>query len=303
MSAPRRFLPSIASLRALEALDRLGSASAAAEELSLTQGAVSRQLQALEKQMGCDLIDRQHKRLSLSPAAQAYAVEIREALDRIANASLRLQVAPVGGTLNLAILPTFGMRWLMPRLPDFARLHPEVTLNMATRLVPFNFASEPFDAALHFGKAEWPGTGHMLLRHEAVLPVAAPEFLERHRIETARDLLNLPLLHIQTRPGAWRDWFERAGVTPSGPLPGTMHDQFSTITQAALHGLGVALMPDYLVDQDIATGRLCPVHGGPVETEGAYYLVWPQTRRHDPSLCAFREWLSDQAEPEDRLPR
>ena len=191
----------------------------------------------------------------------------------------------------------------MPRLPDFARLHPEVTLNMSTRLVPFNFASEPFDAAIHFGNAEWPGTDHLLLRHEAVLPVAAPELLARYNVGSARDMLKLPLLHIQTRPTAWRNWFERAGVALDGPLPGTMHDQFSTITQAALHGLGVALMPDYLVDQDIATGRLVPVLGGAIETEGAYYLVWPERQSRDPALMAFRNWLQDQAEPEDRLPR
>ena len=163
METTRRLFPSISSLRALEALDRLGSASAAAEELALTQSAVSRQLQTLENQLGVELISRDRKRLSLTPAAQEYVAEIRQGLNHIAQASLKLHVAPVGGTLNLAILPTFGMRWLVPRLPHFARLHPDITINMSTRLRPFNFTAEPFDAALHFGEPDWPGTERLLL--------------------------------------------------------------------------------------------------------------------------------------------
>lgn len=303
MLAPRRLLPSISSLRALEALDRLGSASAVAEELSLTQSAVSRQLQTLERQMGVELVQRTRKRLTLTPIAQDYVGEVRQALNRIANASLRLQVAPLGGTLNLAILPTFGMRWLMPLLPEFARLHPDVTLNMSTRLVPFNFAEETFDAALHFGVGDWPGTDRLLLKHETVIPVCAPDLLDEDLPAKASDLLSLPLLHILTRPRAWADWFSAHGVATNGPISGAMYDQFSTITQAALHGLGVALMPEYLVEQDLATGRLIPIFGKPVEAKGAYYLVWPQAKSRDPSLIAFRDWLSGKAQPEDPLPR
>lgn len=303
MIAPRRFLPSISSLRALEALDRLGSASAVADELSLTQGAISRQLQALERQMGLDMILRERKRLTLTPAAQAYAAEIRQALNQIAQASLRLQVAPLAGALNLAILPAFGMRWLMPRLPEFARLHPDITINMATRLEPFNFASEPFDAAIHFGIADMPGTEHLVLKHEHLLPVCAPDLLTNSTVEKPSDIMALPLLHIQTRPQAWRDWFTAQGVTEKTSLDGTMYDQFSTITQAALHGLGVALMPDYLIEQDLATGRLIALHPAPTEAKGVYSLVWPQTKSRDTSLTLFRDWLATQAQPEDPLPR
>lgn len=295
MIAPRRFLPSIASLRAIEALDRLGSASAVAEELSLTQSAISRQLQALERQIGVDLILRDSKRLSLTDAAREYAAEVRQALNQIAQASLRLQVAPLGGTLNLAILPTFGMRWLMPRLPDFARLHPDVTINMATRLEPFNFAMEAFDAALHYGAGVWPGTDSILLKNEQIVPVCAPDMART-------DLQSLPLLHIQTRPLAWPHWFEQHGIQ-SDDSNGTMYDQFSTITQAALHGLGVALMPDYLVEQDLATGKLVAPFGAPIEAQGAYYLVWPRNKSRDPALALFRDWLATQAQPEDSLPR
>ncbi|MEX0318322.1 MAG: LysR family transcriptional regulator [Ruegeria sp.] len=303
MTASRRFLPSISALRALEALDRLGSASAVAEELSLTQSAVSRQLQSLEAQLGIDLIQRDRKRLSLTPVAKEYVVEVREALNQITQASLRLHVAQVGGTLNLAILPTFGMRWLVPRLPEFARLHPEITINMSTRLRPFNFASEPFDAAIHFGDPDWPGTDRLLLKSERVLPVCAPSLLPNGTPKSPKDLLHLPLLHIQTRPRAWQDWFGQLGVCYTAPLPGTVHDQFSTISQAAIHGLGVALLPNYLVEQELATGRLVAAYPDEVESIGAYYLVWPKSKSKDPSLREFRHWLAAQAQPEDPLPR
>lgn len=302
MNLPRRLLPSIAALRALEALDRLGSASAAAEELSLTQGAVSRQLRALEGQLGVELVLRDAKRLAPTPEAAAYAGEIRQALGLIAQATLRVQSAPLGGALNLAILPTFGMRWLMPRLPDFARRHPEVTVNMSTRIHRFNFAAETFDAALHFGSGDWPGTDRLLLRTERVLPVCAPELLPRP-LPAPDAVLGLPLLHIETRPRAWADWLARYGIDRSAPLPGTVHDQFSTITQAALHGLGVALMPDYLVEPEIAAGRLVPAFGAPVEAEGAYWLVWPREKARLPALRLFRDWLATCAEAEDPLPR
>ena len=301
MSLPRRFLPSIASLRAIEALDRLGSATAAAEELSLSQSAVSRQLQTLEEQLGRALFLRQGRGMILTPEARDYAGTVRSALQQITQASLKLTVNPAGGSLDLAILPTFGMRWLVPRLADFARQFPEVTINLATRLKPFNFGTDPFDAAIHFGQADWPGTNALRLKTERVVAVCSPD-LRATRVAAPLDILALPLLHIETRPDAWRHWFAAQGVTP-GVITGTVHDQFSTITQAALHGMGVALLPDYLAEQDLATGKLVPIWGGATETQGAYYLVWPQEKSGDPALGKFREWLAGQSEDEDPLPR
>ncbi len=303
MNTRRPILPPISALRALEALDRLGSASAVAEEMALTQSAVSRQLQTLEAQLGAELVSRDRKRLSLTKAGRDYVQEIRPALSQIAQAALKLYVSSVGGTLNLAILPTFGMRWLVPRLPDFARLHPDITINMTTRLRPFSFATEPFDAALHFGEPDWPDTERLLLRMERVLPVCAPELLPNGTPTSPHELLRLPLLHIQTRPRAWQDWFRQMGTDHPHPLPGTVYDQFTTINQAALHGLGVALLPNYLIEQDLATGKLVAAFPDAIETLGAYYLVWPREKSEDRALRQFRHWLASQAQAEDALPR
>lgn len=301
MIAPRRFFPSIASLRALEAVDRLGSASAAASELSLTQGAISRQLQTLEKQMGTPLIRRTGKRLSLTDPAIAYAAETRQALQQIAQASLRLQAQPTEGKLKLAILPAFGMRWLMPRLPDFARRYPDIIINMGTELAPFSFAAQDYDAALHYGTGDWPGTDRLLLRHERMIPVCAPDLVEGP--VNPADVTRYPLMHIQTRPDAWADWLSAQGVEVTGTLDGTTYDQYATIIQAALHGLGVALIPDYLAEQDRAAGRLVSPFGPAADARGAYYLVWPRERSTDPALRQFTDWLAGQAQPEDPLPR
>src|SRR6056297_883045 len=299
---PRRFLPSTASLRALETLDRLGSATAAANELNLSQSAVSRQLQTLEAQLGVALILRRGRRMVLTPEAAGYAAEIRTALQKITQATLKLTVNPAGGSLDLAILPTFGMRWLVPRLADFARRHPEVTINLSTRIKPFNFSAEPFDAAIHFGQADWPGTQAMRLKSEAVVAVCAPEIRRNTTPGEPKDLLRLPLLHIETRPEAWPAWFAAHGIE-GVQVTGTIYDQFSTITQAALHGLGVALLPDYLAEQDLATGRLVRAWGGPTQSPGAYHLVWPVEKSRDAALVKFRDWLATQTEDEDPLPR
>lgn len=302
MPPARRFLPSTTALRALEALDRLGSATAAADELNLSQSAVSRQLQTLESQLGVEMILREGRRIWLTPEARDYATEVRGALQKISQASMKLTVNPAGGSLDLAILPTFGMRWLVPRLADFARQHAEVTINLSTRLKPFNFATETFDAAIHFGQADWPGTQGMRLKSEAVIAVCAPQLRREYSPGAPKDLLRLPLLHIETRPEAWPEWFAAHGIE-GVQVSGTIYDQFSTITQAALHGLGVALLPDYLAEQDLATGRLVRAWGGPTQSPGAYHLVWPVEKSRDAALTKFRDWLATQTEDEDPLPR
>ena len=294
MLLPRRFLPSIASLLALEAVDRLGSATAAAEELSLTQSAISRQLKALEEQMGAQLFLRERNRLQLTPAARDYARQVRGVLSTLATASLKLKANPTGGSLNLAVLPAFGMHWLAPRLKDFARRHPEVTVNFTTRLEPFSFAVEPLDAAIHFGRRDWADVGYLPLVREAVVPVGAPG-LVGDGVARLEDVRDLPLLHLQTRPDAWEDWFARKGLQVTA-LRGMLFDQFSTMAQAAIHGIGVALLPTWLAEPELASGRLRVVHGVAEPSSGEYFLVWPLSRPVGAPLAKFRDWLAAQVD-------
>lgn len=298
MIAPRRFLPSISSLLALEAVDRLGSASAAAHELSLTQSAISRQLKAMEEQLGVELIQRSQMRLQLTPAAAEYVIAARSALHQLAQASLKLKANPTGGMLNLSILPAFGMHWLAPRLQDFARSHPEVTVNLSTRLKPFDFAIDPFDAAIHFGRQDWSDVHYLKLMNETVLPVCAPTLMPGGKTRPDA-LLALPLLHLDTRPDAWETWFEQQNVD-APKLTGMLFDQFSTMIQATIHGLGAALLPSYLITQDLASGRLVVACDTPPVSLGDYYLVWPRNQPESAPLKSFRLWLEEQASQSTR---
>lgn len=286
---PRRHLPSLPSLLALESLDRLGTATAAARELALTQGAISKQLQVMEDQLGVKLVIREGKRLALTPAARDFVAEARKALRILSDASLTLRANPRGGTLSLSILPAFGMRWLAPRLAAFARAHPEVTVNLSTRLRPFDFAETGFDAAIHYGRKDWPGVSYLKLMDEQVLAVAAPALLPAALTE-ARAILDFPLLQLDSRPGDWSRWLAGHGEADSRP-PAMLFDQFSTMAQAAIHGLGLALMPVFLIEEDLAAGRLVPAFGGPVPALGSYYLVWPANRPERAALASFRDWL------------
>ncbi|WP_260295813.1 LysR substrate-binding domain-containing protein [Sedimenticola hydrogenitrophicus] len=289
MIGPRRFLPSLSSLLALEAVDRLGSASAAAGELALTHGAISRQLKVLETQLGVPLIQRDGNRLKLNPAAAEYCGIVRGLLQDLSRATLKLKANPTGGSLNLAILPAFGMHWLAPRLKDFADRHPEVSVNLSTRLKPFDFRTADFDAAIHFGLRDWPGVDYLPIADEQILPVCAPDLLTEPPSDPAA-LLRYPLLHLETRADAWEAWFHTCGIQVSG-LRGMLFDQFSTMAQAAVHGLGIALLPSYLAQPEIRSGRLVCAHGEAVTSAGSYYLVWPNERPARAPLLKFAQWL------------
>lgn len=294
MNRQRRFLPSVSLLTAFEAVMRTGSTAAAARELDLSQGAVSRLVQNLEAQIGQQLFLRERRRLIPTAHARAYGRDVSRALDLIARATMEAAVNPMGGVLSLAILPAFGARWLAPRLSRFMALHPGITVNMATRLKRFNFAAESFDAAIHFGEPDWRGAGHLLIGEEALIACAAPGFLARQPITQATDLLGLPLLQIETRPHAWELWFRTHGV--EAPLPrGMLFDQFAPMTEAAIHGLGIALLPRFMVEDELAEGRLLPVWGEAIRGSGSYYLVWPEARADYPPLVAFRDWIDGES--------
>ncbi len=286
----RRHLPSMPSLLALEAVERLGSASAAALDLNLTQGAVSRQLQVLEAQLGVALFARDGNRLRLTPAAQDFAAEARRALQALSRASLALRANPEGGSLNLAILPAFGMHWLAPRLARFARAHPEVTVNLSTRLSPFDFATGPFDAAIHYGRDDWPGARAMRLMDEDILAVGSPALLALP-LASAAGVLAHPLLQLDSRTGDWGRWLAHHGLPGQRP-PAMLFDQFATMTQAAVHGLGLALLPLFLIGRELDEGRLVPAFGPPLRALGSYHLVWPADRTPRPPLARLLAFLA-----------
>ena len=179
----RGFLPNVGNLLAFEATARHSSVSRAAEELSLTQSAVSRQIQQLEETLGLSLFSRTRQRVVLTDVGRMYAAQVRQTLADLSDATRQaIALSGTSGVLNLAVLPTFGTRWLIPRIPEFLSRHPDVTVNFGVRLVPFDFSAEPFDAAIHFGQPHWPGAVCELLMREECVPVCSPAYLRRERI-------------------------------------------------------------------------------------------------------------------------
>ena len=288
----RRLIPSTSMLMAFEAAARCGSFTAAAQELSLTQGAISRQVSALETQLGLTLFQRIKKAIRLTEAGKIYAQEIGDALKKIRNASLNAMGEQQGGILNLAILPTFGMRWLMPRFPDFLKHNPQITVNFTSKLSPFDFNAQPLHAAIHFGRPDWPETDAVFLMTEETIPVAAPSLINRP-VKNPEELADLPLLNLETRPHAWTKWFEQNDVVPSKG-GGMIFEQFALVTQAAIAGLGAALLPRFLIEGELMRGELVTLFDLPVRSDEGYYLITPKHRTAYAPTNALKKWLLEQ---------
>lgn len=297
MQIPRRFLPPMSLLCSFEAAARLESFTAAAAELNLTQGAVSRQIRALEEALGSPLFHRERQTVKLTVAGTIYAREVREALKRISTATLGFRANPQGGSLTLAILPTFGVRWLAPRLPRFLAANPGITINLETRLAPFDFNVENLDAAIHFGLDNWPGAKTALLMNETVIPACSKSLRDEYGFAAPEDLLKAPLIHLSSRPDSWEQWFT-ANAVPFDRLHGMLLDQFALAAQAANSGMGVALLPEFLVRQELENGDLVAALDCPLISTGSYFLAWPPARELHPPLRAFREWIVGEASAE-----
>lgn len=293
MRRPRRFLPSVSQLVAFEAVLRTRSTTAAALDLDLTQSTVSRLVLSLEEQLGRHLFTRHHKRLTPTEAGIRYGAEITRALNIIQQASTSLAINPSGGVLSLATLPTVGTRWLAPRIGTFLAVHPGVLLNFATRIPRFSFDVEPFDAVIFFGEPDWPGAIHQKMFDEALLACTAPDTLQQSPINDVEDLEGWLLLHLESRPHAWAQWFTAQGAE-GPPGNGMLMDQYPVMIQAAAQGLGIALLPEYLALSEIAEERLVALPFRPVHGVGAYWLAWPEAKDGYEPLVKFRDWIGQQ---------
>lgn len=303
-SMPRPHLPSLTALMAFESAARHLSFSRAAAELHLTQGAVSRQIRQVEETLGLALFERLNQRVYLTDAGRAYLTDVQRVLSDLERATRAVMAtAGGGGVMNLAVLPTFATRWLMPRLPRFLDGHPDVTVNFAVRLAPFDFSTDPLDAAIHHGEPTWPGAVCERLCDEEVVPVASPAFRDRHGLAAIGDLAGAPLLHQATRPTAWYDWCVRWGVDPGRAFRGQRFDQFGMIAEAASAGLGVALVPRFLVESELRTGRLVELFDCPLSSGTGYWFVYPEAKSGSALVRAFGAWLKAEAAVRVVIPR
>ncbi|WP_300295170.1 transcriptional regulator GcvA [Ferrovibrio sp.] len=287
-------LPSLNALRAFAAAGRHLSFTRAAEELHVTQGAVSRLVKQLEEELGIALFRRGPRGLQLTEAGAAYLPALRDAFERM-TAATRL-IARAGRPANrlaITMLPTFAMRWFMPRLADFQQQHPEIAVDVTSADRPINFTTEPVDVGIQYGDGSWPAELKAeFLFPETVILVGAPALLKSRPVKKPEDVKRHVLLTHSTRPEAWREWFENAGLKPPAGLRGPAFEHFFMSIEAAVNGLGLALVPDIFVQAELASGRLVePLPRHRVQRRGGYYLLHLAGREREPTIRAFRDWL------------
>jgi LysR family glycine cleavage system transcriptional activator len=292
----RRKIPSLQALACFEAAARHQSYTRAAQELALTQGAVSRQLTALEDFVGVALFKRTRHGVSLTGRGRDYAAQVAIRLQALEQDALDvMSTQGLGSVLHLAAVPTFATRWLIPRLPALKVQQPELTVHIETRTRPFMFADTPFDAALFAGTPEqvsqWAGTQAVKLLDEVVVPVCAPRLLQGAASLQPESIAQLPLLQQSTRPLAWRQWFEAQGVAAAQALSGARFEQFSMTTAAAVQGMGLALVPRLLIDEELARGELVVACDRAMVSQRSYYLVRPDGVDAPLAATVFQQWL------------
>jgi len=285
----RRLLPSLTAIRTFEAVARSMSFTDAAAELNVTQSAASRQVRALEQFIGVPVFERGKRGLSLTEEGRAYAAAARAALDAMELATLQVMANERGGgVLTVGTLPTLATRWLIPRLGGFARQHPRITVNLVSGDGPVVPGSGE-DVGLRFGDGNWPDhDSYRLGLSEVMVVVCSPETAER--VEWPADLRGHVLLRHSTRPGAWPQWLAAAGLADLDP-GGPSFEHFFMVIQAAVAGLGVALLPRFLVADELRSGALVTPLAASTIYDGGYYMICPRGRAELPKVRAFRDWL------------
>ena len=297
----RKLTPSMSLLLAFEAAARHESFTRAAEELSLTQSAISRQVQTLEAMLGVSLFVREGKRITPTDVGRAYMAEVASALTLIRNATLQV-LAPdaLGQRLRVATLPTFGAKWLLPKLHQLYQMHPDLQIDLHSRIEEVDFATEPLDAAIAVGDGRWPNViAHRLYAEELILvgsPAAFSSISKRRRKAdshvrpTAAMLASLMLLTVRNFPDARREWCGHFGLPHDALRMGPSFELTSHLIQAVIAGIGVGLVPRMLVRDEINDGRLISPFE-PVPSSRSYYFIYPARIQSHPALVAFREWL------------
>ncbi|MCQ5473167.1 LysR substrate-binding domain-containing protein [Pantoea brenneri] len=287
----RRKIPSSASLQAFEAAARHGNFARAAEELSLTEGAISRQIARLESLLNCRLFDRTKARVKLNPVGARYAHHVREMLERLERDTQFVMGMPEGSrSLEIAVLPTFCSRWLIPRLRGFQSLYPDITVNIAARTDPFIMTGSGFDAAIHFEHPAWAGMCTHALFKEKLVPVCHPALLTDQNV--VEQLNRLPRIHRRQNPDAWLHYAEQSGIVLDNPAQGVRYDLHEMALAAVLAGQGVAMIPRIYVEKELERGTLVAPWPDSEQLSKTFCLVKPlETGINESALQDFERWL------------
>jgi LysR family transcriptional regulator, glycine cleavage system transcriptional activator len=290
-----RRLPPLNALKAFEAAARHESFTRAAEELFVTQGAVSHQVKALETELGVKLFNRERQRLVITEAGRQYLTILRDAFDRIALGTEKLVQRQSSGALTVSTSPDFAAKWLVNRLGRFAEDHPNIDLRVSATLHHVDFAREDVDLAVRHGDGSWPGLDVARLSAEQLFPVCSPKLLMgRHRLTKPTDVLKFPLIHVDDRKN-WIRWLEGAAVPVAESLHGPVLNRESMAIDAAVDGQGIALARMTLAVTDLISGRLLRPFVEELRLSKAYWIICPQATADLPKIVTFRQWLLAEA--------
>lgn len=286
-----RKLPPLNSLRAFEAAARHLSFTRAANELFVTQAAISHQVKGLEDYLGYDLFTRSPRNLTLTASGAALMPVLADAFDDIANALVSLKQQTAGSMLNVRLAPSFAAKWLSPRLKEFRELYPEIGLCLFHAHKPVDFEREDIDLAVTYGKGDWVGVECTPIIKLDFFPVASPAWLAKNTtLVKPEQLLEVSLLH-DASPNDWNEWLRQAGVKGVNIKRGTTMDDTNVLIQAAIDGQGVALGSTPFVEDHLATGRLVVLFDQVLITDHAYHVVCPKSHLQRADVRAFKEWL------------
>lgn len=294
-----RKLPPLNALRAFEVAARHESFTQAALELHVTHGAISRQVALLEDWLGRLLFTRLRSQVVLTDAGRRYLADVTPALDRIAVASAQALDRGRATTLQVSAPPTFTMRWLIPRLSAFQRQHAEVEVRLTTSIAPVDFQNQGYDLAIRGATAPPAGCRSLAFMTETIVPVCHADLLERG-LRTPADLARHTLIDYATAPYAWADWLAAAGTPALRPASALNFEQMYFALQAAAEGLGLVLVPLFLVADDIIAGRLCAPFGTLGAKQRRYYANLPLRTESGALVASFCDWLLREGQDTER---
>jgi len=295
-----RRLPSLNALKAFEAAARHESFTKAADELAVTQGAVSHQVKALEAELGLRLFNRERQRLIITDSGRNYLEVVRDAFDRLAVGTHRLLQTQKAGVLTVTASPNFAAKWLVHRLGRFVDAHPDIDLRVSASKEHIDFAREDIDVAVRHGDGHWPGLSVTRLCAEELFPVCSPKLMRgRGALRTPADLARHTLLHVNDRRD-WSKWLEAAEVTGADVDRGPIFNQASIAIDAAVDGQGIALARTALAAWDLGAGRLVRPFPLALKASFAYWIVCPKSTADLPKIMTFREWLLAEAKEDIR---
>ncbi|QHG67923.1 LysR family transcriptional regulator [Pseudomonas putida] len=291
----KRLVPSMTALQCFEAAARHLSFTRAAEELHLTQSAVSKQVAQLEEMLRHHLFLRIRRRLQLTPAGSLYLAEVNKILTQVDMSSRYvLTYGEQTEILKVATQPSFGVRWLIPHLKGFGKRHANIHLDIRNEMEPFALLQGSADVVFFYGQGTWPGATCVELFGEEVVPVCAPELLAGRELADAGELADLVLLQSTSRPEAWHEWFLELGLHSVSAYHGPRFDTFYMALSAAQAGCGVALVPRYLVAKELSGGSLVIPWNHAMRSAGKHYLAYAEHAAEVPKVRALVEWIREQ---------